>query len=101
MMGIQSKEGVLPAVYFHQWISYLFVTVLPFSLVLRSFDLLLVEGPRALVRVALAVLKCHQTDLLKLKFGELTRRLSDLRHEPFGVTTEEFVRTANSFNLHR
>jgi hypothetical protein len=61
--------------YATQWFITLFAYSLPFDVVLRIWDIAMLEGTKALFRVALALLLTQQESLLRLPFEELVPAL--------------------------
>jgi hypothetical protein len=61
--------------YATQWFVTLFSYSLPFDVVLRIWDIAMLEGTKAIFRVALAMLTTQQEALLKLPFEELVPAL--------------------------
>jgi hypothetical protein len=68
-------ENCSPSMYATQWFVTLFSYSLPFDVVLRIWDVAMLEGTKAIFRVALALLLTQQEALLKLPFEELVPAL--------------------------
>jgi hypothetical protein len=74
-----AKENCHPSMYATQWFITLFSYSLPFDVVLRIWDVAMLEGTKAIFRVALALLLTHADTLSTLEFEEL---LPALRRAP-------------------
>ncbi|KEP64918.1 UNVERIFIED_CONTAM: TBC domain-containing protein [Hammondia hammondi] len=72
-------EGVLPAVYLHQWFLTLFVTSLPLRSVCVLWDFLLGEGLHGLLELAVALLKVLTRFIIHLRFEEVVKFLKSLK----------------------
>ena len=73
------SERVVPSMYASSWFMTLFAGELPLPVSERIMDILLLDGPATLFRVALAVLKRSHDRLLLMPFEELVPALrSDL-----------------------
>lgn len=69
-------EGIQTSMYSTRWFLTLFCGVVPFPILLRVWDLILAEGYQKTVhRVAIALLKMHQVELLAMPFEQLMRFL--------------------------
>lgn len=69
-------EGIQTSMYSTRWFLTLFYGVLPFPILLRVWDLIFAEGYQHTIhRVAIALLKIHQDELLKMPFENLMRFL--------------------------
>jgi TBC1 domain family member 10 len=76
--------GVDHAMYASQWFMTLFSYSFPFDVVMRVWDMFLFEGWKVVYRVALAVLKLSERELLLMDFEELMPALKALstRYSP-------------------
>ena len=74
-----AKENCHPSMYATQWFITLFSYSLPFDVVLRIWDVAMLEGTKAIFRVALALLLTQADALQTLEFEEL---LPALRRAP-------------------
>ena len=72
-------EGVVPTMYCSQWFITVFATTLPFSVLLRVWDVFLLEGLKTVHRVGLEVLRGEEEELLSLRFEQLVQRLGARR----------------------
>ena len=70
-----AAENCGASMYATQWFVTLFAYSLPFDVVLRIWDVMMLEGTKAVFRVALALLTTQQEALLKLPFEELVPAL--------------------------
>ena len=70
--------GVDHAMYASQWFMTLFSYSFPFDVVMRVWDMFLFEGWKVVYRVALAVLKLSEKELVLMDFEELMPALKSL-----------------------
>eukprot|EP01104_Vermistella_antarctica_P009152 TRINITY_DN2332_c1_g2_i1.p1 TRINITY_DN2332_c1_g2~~TRINITY_DN2332_c1_g2_i1.p1 ORF type:complete len:552 (+),score=153.89 TRINITY_DN2332_c1_g2_i1:307-1962(+) len=92
------KNEMIPtSMYATQWYNSLFTCSLPFSTVVRLWDIFFAEGLHMAFRIALAILKLNQADLIKLPFEEIGKRLKDM--QDLNVNTEELIKVALEFNI--
>merc|ERR1712091_104240 len=73
------REGVVPTMYCSQWFITVFATTLPFEVLLRVWDIFLLEGLKTIFRVGLEVLRGEEEALLGLRFEALVQRLGARR----------------------
>ena len=59
------EGGFQLAVFTLPWFICLFINTLPFITVMRVWDVIMFEGDKALIRIALALLSIGERDLLK------------------------------------
>ena len=64
------EKEAYPTMYASQWFFTLFTNCLPFELLVRIFDCYLLEGEKIIYRVALAILKVNEQQLLNSKHFE-------------------------------
>eukprot|EP01090_Pellita_catalonica_P022028 TRINITY_DN8417_c0_g1_i1.p1 TRINITY_DN8417_c0_g1~~TRINITY_DN8417_c0_g1_i1.p1 ORF type:complete len:681 (+),score=134.76 TRINITY_DN8417_c0_g1_i1:57-2099(+) len=83
-------EQIMTSMYATKWFIHAFVDCLPFPTVLRVWDIYLWEGPDALYRVALAILKIVEGEILKKKFEDIVTFLNNLNTYP--IKPEVLVR---------
>ena len=94
------KYGAYPTMYASQWFFTLFTNCLSFKVVARIFDCYLLEGEKIIFRIALAILKLNENELLKAKGFEIF--LSQLRLCASKIKNpEELLKTAFDFSLSR
>ena len=89
---------ITASMYCTKWYMEVFSSSLPFPYVIRVWDVLFCEGSKTLYRVAMAILKILQKDLLKLGFEEIMDKLRDLS-KCLTATPDEVISTAMEFSL--
>ena len=62
-------EGVPDALWLNKWFLTLFLYTFPLGLCIRIWDNILADGTKFIFKVALAILKLTEKDLLKLDFN--------------------------------
>eukprot|EP01064_Diplonema_japonicum_P014751 TRINITY_DN2244_c0_g2_i1.p1 TRINITY_DN2244_c0_g2~~TRINITY_DN2244_c0_g2_i1.p1 ORF type:complete len:342 (+),score=37.38 TRINITY_DN2244_c0_g2_i1:89-1114(+) len=73
-------EGINTNYFASQWFMTLFVYLFPFKLLLRVWDIFLLEGWKLVFRVAMSLLLSAETELLELKMEGILPKLKTL-HE--------------------
>ena len=94
------KEGMIPSMYASEWIICLFSRNLSFDVLVRIFDVFLLEGYKVIYRFALAFLKLKEDEFLKAKDGlvSIMKTCNDcLEH----VDVENLFKVAFGFSLSR
>uniref|UniRef100_A0A5F9CA26 Rab-GAP TBC domain-containing protein n=1 Tax=Oryctolagus cuniculus TaxID=9986 RepID=A0A5F9CA26_RABIT len=71
------SQGVSTAAYTQKWFQQCFVDEAPFSLVLRFFDVYILEGEAMLTAMSYTALKIHRRYLLKCRGNSLHEYLQD------------------------
>ena len=97
---IFKKEGMIPSMYASEWIICLFSRNLSFDVLVRIFDVFLLEGYKVIYRFALAFLKLKEDEFLKAKDGlvSIMKTCNDcLEH----VDVENLFKVAFGFSLSR
>ena len=61
----------VPQIYASQWFLTLFSIYFPFETVVRIWDIYLVEGRKTLFRIALAILKINEKELMEAEMEGL------------------------------
>mmetsp|Transcript_13189 Transcript_13189/g.20549 ORF Transcript_13189/g.20549 Transcript_13189/m.20549 type:complete len:82 (+) Transcript_13189:1406-1651(+) len=69
-------ENFPPSFYATKWFMTIFSNNMPLELTLRIWDMFFVEGQSALFRLALAILKINEKELLKSDFEMCSHLLS-------------------------
>lgn len=64
-------EQYEPSIYATQWFLTSFIVHFDISVTVRIWDMFIIEGHKALHRIALAIFKLNQEELLKCKFETL------------------------------
>jgi len=93
------KHDVMLDLFAPQWFMTLFLYNLPFTAVLRVWDIFLFEGYHFMYAVALALLKIHEEIILSCDF-EGTVTLLHFNHNKnpvINIDIEELIQTANGF----
>ncbi|EGC38695.1 hypothetical protein DICPUDRAFT_148582 [Dictyostelium purpureum] len=87
-------------VFSDEWFSRLFVSFLPYTTVLRIFDVFLNEGYKVLYRIGLALLKTHKKELKKKTTMEkFLATLKSLNSKMYDA--EALIKTAFEISLKR
>ena len=97
---IFKKEGMIPSMYASEWIICLFSRNLSFDVLVRIFDVFLLEGYKVIYRFALAFLKLKEDEFLKAKDGlvSIMKTCNEcLEH----VDVENLFKVAFGFSLSR
>ena len=96
---LKEKESY-PTMYASQWFFTLFTNCLPFEVVVRIFDCYLLEGEKIIYRIALAILKLNEKELLNSKHFETF--MENLRNSTNKIKKpEELLKTAFDFSFSR
>ena len=88
--------GVEHSMYASQWFITLFSYSFPFSVVTRAWDMFLVEGWKAIFRVALALMHLHERSLLAADFDEA---MAILKRASAGISADALVTRALRFRF--
>lgn len=70
------QENVEPVMYCTHWFNTIFAYSLPFPHLIRLWDIFLLEGPKILFRVGLALLRSAEKQLLPLSFEHLVAAMA-------------------------
>lgn len=74
-----NEMSYVPQIYASQWFLTLFSVYFPFEVVVRIWDIFLVEGRKTMFRFALAILKLHEKQLIDADMEELFHILKDYK----------------------
>jgi hypothetical protein len=87
------REGAMPDMYAQKWFLTLFSYDLPFDIVLRIWDIYMMEGMKVVYRVAVTLLRNQEDDLLRLALDEL---VPALKHAPTTgkASADHLIKTA-------
>jgi len=86
-----------PDIYAPAWFLTLYVSVLPFNLVLRILDIFLYEGFKILYRVGLCILKVKEEKILKTnQMDKIMLHLKNFQEKEF-EDEDIFIATAQKF----
>ena len=89
---------VTASMYATQWYATVYAISLPFSFVIRIWDIFLVHGFNVLYRVGITILKFMQKDLLKEEFEGIMKILRNL-NKYLTVSPDEFINASLEFQL--
>jgi hypothetical protein len=78
LIAHMEELGIDHSMYASQWFMTLFTYNLPFDIVTRVWDMFLFEGWKAVYRIALALLKLNQAEMLTLDFDGVVDRLKSV-----------------------
>lgn len=84
-------NGVHTSMFASSWFITCFTYAFPFELVTRIWDIFIAEGWKIIFRVAVALLKMGQKELLKLPFEEILPMIKEL---PTSKSAEEIMTAA-------
>lgn len=90
------KEKYLPIVYGIKWFLTNFAVTLPFEVALRIWDIYMVEGSKIIFRVALAIFKLNQAEILKREFEGIGDVLNTFYKT---IDADTLIKTALSFKF--
>jgi hypothetical protein len=71
-------EDVQPDMYMIDWLMTLYSRSMPMNVAARVWDLYLCEGELSLFRVAIGLLKMHESALLCMEFGDMMKFLHNI-----------------------
>lgn len=91
-------EMVHPTMYASQWFITLFSYSLPFDIVLRIWDVFMLEGMKVIFRVGIALLAQQQDTLIKLPFERLVSALKK-NPDPGKASADQLLRVALDFKM--
>ena len=76
-----ARLEITPELYFNKWISYFFIKVFPYDVLLKLWDNYIVKGEVFLFEISLTILKMQENDCLGL--ASSSKILKNLRTIPF------------------
>uniref|UniRef100_A0A1B6CLH1 Rab-GAP TBC domain-containing protein n=1 Tax=Clastoptera arizonana TaxID=38151 RepID=A0A1B6CLH1_9HEMI len=89
------KQKIEPILYMTEWFLCVFTRTLPWSSILRVWDLFLCEGVKILFKVALVLMKLSLGDksvsILRKKYPSMYETLEALRNPPVHILEEDFL----------
>jgi len=97
---IFKKEGMIPSMYASEWFICLFSRNLSFDILVRIFDVFLLEGFKVIYRFALAFLKLKEDEFLGAKDG-LVSIMNTCNNCLEHVDVENLFKVAFGFSLSR
>ena len=74
------RNEVLPEYYLLEWIMTLFTRTFHIELVLRIWDVYMIEGILALYRASVAIIILIEKELINLDFSEILNKLKDIKN---------------------
>ena len=94
------KEGMIPSMYASEWFICLFSRNLEFNILVRIFDVFLLEGYKVIYRFALAFLKLKEEKFLEGKDG-LASIMPIINECTENVDVEKVFNIAFGFSISR
>jgi len=91
------SEVISTTSYAAEWYTTLFVSRLPFAHVIRIWDIFFVEGVAILFKVAVALLKFYQNDLVKYPLEKIMEKLKNLSNIP--LSPDELITKALEISI--
>jgi len=91
-----AQQGVEPTMYASQWFMTVCIYGFRFRTVCRVWDIFLAEGVKIIFRVALAILKLNEKEILNAGFEEI---LNLLKQAPATLESDLVIQTALSIKL--
>jgi len=85
------KEGCFTSLYTLKWFMQCFLDRLPFSLVLRLYDIFMIEGDRVLLAMAFGIMKLHKKQFLKMGLEELAPYLQETLASDLVYSDDEMI----------
>lgn len=93
------SKDVQPTMYASRWFITMFAVNLSFDVLVRVFDVLLLEREKIIYRIALAILQTNENKLLKCKrFDEILEKLKFLHDD---IKVEDLLKRAFNFSISR
>lgn len=71
------EEGLIAETYCTQWYMTLFAVALPIHVVVRIWDVYLIEGPKTIFRISLAILKINEARLMESDMSDCLATLKE------------------------
>lgn len=87
-------HGVKASMYTAKWWMTLFVYALPFSHVLRFWDMFMVDGWKAALRTGLSLLKCAESTLIGLNFEQIVQQMAPENLIEHTQSADQFIKGA-------
>ena len=88
-----------PQIYGSRWFMTVFSDFFPINIVVRILDIYLTEGRKILFRIALAIFKCLETELLEADCMEIPLML--IKNFPKTCNVDVLIETAHKFTFSR
>ena len=77
--------------YASQWFITIFTVNFPFSVLVRIWDMFLLEGMKVVYRIGLAILSIKELELLKMSFEQILTKMKSIYNE---VETENLIKVS-------
>eukprot|EP00794_Sanderia_malayensis_P021375 gene21375-23458_t len=85
------KEGCFTSLYTLKWFMQCYLDRLPFSLVLRLYDIFFLDGDRILLAMAYGIMKLHKKQFLKMGLEELAPYLQETMPNQLAFGDDEMI----------
>lgn len=95
------EQGIQPHMYATQWFMTAFAHHFPMELVVRIFDIFLFEGIKIVFRVALALMKLREQEMLTLDMCNMMDLLRLMHESPMLRNVDDFMDAAMKVPLAR
>lgn len=94
-----ARENVMPSMYVTKWFVTLFTRDFGFDLVVRVWDIFLHQGWKVIHRVALALLKMHERELLSMDMEKILYFVRELPTRNGGLDAQAVLSAAHKIPL--
>ncbi len=85
------KQGIEPILFMTEWFLCLYTRTLPWSCVMRVWDMFFFEGVKILFRVGLVLLKAALPKAVRKQCPSMYETLEALKNVPPGMKNEDFL----------
>ncbi|KAJ3268433.1 GTPase-activating protein [Terramyces sp. JEL0728] len=93
------KQDVKSTMYASQWFMTVFAYRFPLEIVFRIFDIIFAEGPEAVLRFALALIKHNQETIVTLEFEKLLDYLKEELFEQYIDDVNRLIQDASQIKI--
>ena len=90
------EQNIVPTLFCSQWFLTVFAYNLPFQMLLRVWDMFLMEGMKVVFKVGLELLAVAEEELLQLNFEDLVQTLSGKQTIVQNINVDNFLKNAMS-----
>lgn len=94
LASVLLRQGVDVSMYSARWWMTLFTFALPFSHVVRMWDMFMLEGWKAALRTGLAIMICAERVLMDLEFEDLVQKIQPANMVDLVPSPDEFIKVA-------
>jgi hypothetical protein len=94
-----ARENIMPSMYVTKWFVTLFTRDFGFDLVVRVWDIFLHQGWKVIHRVALALLKMHEAELLAMDMEKILYFVRELPTRNGGLDAQAVLVAAHKIPL--